>query len=216
MNKKGFTLVELSIVLVIIGLLVGGVLVGQSLIDSAKINSMIRQIQQFDIAQGVFYQKFKQLPGDSTLFTPQGDGDRKIAPIGMPSATESAAFFNHLVQGVGFKLEKPVAAGAAGVEVAKNSDGADSSGKRVYLTLASVELALDEPLAQGLIPAGWVIDSNMLGLGSHYVYTVQDAVTPYADPYSPQTSYTLDKKIDRKSTRLNSSHSTLSRMPSSA
>ena len=183
MNKRGFTLIELSIVLVIIGLLVGGILVGQSLIDSAKINSMIRQVQQVDIAQGVFYQKFKQLPGDSILFTPSGNVDRKIAAVGMPSATESAAFFNHLVQGTGFKLEKPIAAGAAGVEVVKNSDGADSSGKRVYLTLANVELAFDEPVAQGLIPAGWVIDSNMLGLGNHYII------------YSSECCYTLCRPI---------------------
>ena len=50
MKKSGFTLVELSIVLVIIGLLIGGILVGQSLIESAKMNSFVRQVQQIDIA----------------------------------------------------------------------------------------------------------------------------------------------------------------------
>ena len=35
-NQAGFTLIELSIVLVIIGLIVGGVLVGQDLIAAAQ------------------------------------------------------------------------------------------------------------------------------------------------------------------------------------
>ena len=39
LSHKGFTLVELSIVLVILGLLVGGVLTGQSLIRAAELRS---------------------------------------------------------------------------------------------------------------------------------------------------------------------------------
>jgi len=38
-NQKGFTLVEIAIVLVIIGLLLGGVLKGQEIINSSKIKS---------------------------------------------------------------------------------------------------------------------------------------------------------------------------------
>ena len=63
--KNGFTLVELSIVLVIIGLLVGGILVGQSLIESAQIKAQVRQFQQYDIALQNFYQKFRHIPGDA-------------------------------------------------------------------------------------------------------------------------------------------------------
>lgn len=64
--KKGFTLVELSIVLVIIGLLIGGILVGQSLIDSSKLQALIKKLQQYDIAGQSFETKYKgQVPGDT-------------------------------------------------------------------------------------------------------------------------------------------------------
>jgi prepilin-type N-terminal cleavage/methylation domain-containing protein len=66
--KHGFTLVELSIVLVIIGLLISAILVGQSLIESSQNNNFIRQIQGYDIAVSAFQQKFKGLPGDSSKF----------------------------------------------------------------------------------------------------------------------------------------------------
>ena len=39
--RAAFTLVELSIVLVILGLLVGGVLTGQSLIHAAQLNKQM-------------------------------------------------------------------------------------------------------------------------------------------------------------------------------
>ncbi|HIP82225.1 MAG TPA: prepilin-type N-terminal cleavage/methylation domain-containing protein, partial [Desulfocapsa sulfexigens] len=39
-NNKGFTLIEIAIVLVIIGLLIGGALKGQALIQSAKVKNV--------------------------------------------------------------------------------------------------------------------------------------------------------------------------------
>ena len=42
-NHKGFTLVEVAIVMVIIGLLIGGVLKGQAMIQNAKVKRVVKQ-----------------------------------------------------------------------------------------------------------------------------------------------------------------------------
>jgi prepilin-type N-terminal cleavage/methylation domain-containing protein len=66
--RNGFTLVELSIVLVIIGLLIGGILAAQSMIETTKVGAFVRQIGQFDAAVSNFQTKYNQLPGDNNLF----------------------------------------------------------------------------------------------------------------------------------------------------
>lgn len=60
----GFTLIELSVVLVIIGLVAGGILIGRELTNSAQIRSTISQKQKFDSAVNAFKIKYGQLPGD--------------------------------------------------------------------------------------------------------------------------------------------------------
>lgn len=65
-SKRGFTLIELSIVLVIIGLIIGGVLVGRDLIDAAKVRSQLSQIEEFTAATGTFKLKYNAFPGDLT------------------------------------------------------------------------------------------------------------------------------------------------------
>jgi len=60
----GFTLIELSIVLVIIGLIVGGILVGQDLIRAAGVRAQITQIEKYHTAVNTFYGKYGYLPGD--------------------------------------------------------------------------------------------------------------------------------------------------------
>ncbi len=60
----GFTLIELSIVLVIIGLIIGGVLVGRDLIRAAAVRGTITQVEKYNTAVNAFRIKYNALPGD--------------------------------------------------------------------------------------------------------------------------------------------------------
>ncbi len=61
---SAFTLIELSIVLVIIGLKVGGVLVGRDLINASYVRAQITQIEKYNQAVNTFRDKYSELPGD--------------------------------------------------------------------------------------------------------------------------------------------------------
>jgi prepilin-type N-terminal cleavage/methylation domain-containing protein len=67
MHKKtesGFTLVELSIVLVIIGLIIGGVLTGRQIILNARITNAVNGIQAYQAQFQTYQQNNGALPGD--------------------------------------------------------------------------------------------------------------------------------------------------------
>lgn len=64
MHRAAFSLVELSIVLVILGLLVGGILAGQSLIRAAEVRAYGAFADQTRTATMAFRDKYFGLPGD--------------------------------------------------------------------------------------------------------------------------------------------------------
>lgn len=117
---RGFSLVELSIVLVILGLLTGGVLTGQSLIRAAELRSITVSYERYVTAALSFRTRYMELPGDlsnATRFwtaeascpgdytspssgsaTCNGNGDGRISSIvpALEDFSERYRFWQHL------------------------------------------------------------------------------------------------------------------------
>lgn len=76
-TQRGFTLIEISVVLVIIGLMAGGLLKSQKMIEETRFKNFKNQITDFSAAVYAFQNQFRYLPGDfprasSTFTAPAG------------------------------------------------------------------------------------------------------------------------------------------------
>lgn len=119
MRQSGFSLVELSIVLVILGLLVGGILGGQSLIRAAELRSVTEGINTYKTAVNLFRDRYFATPGDMTNATDfwgeadptpatcattigtgtetcNGDGDGQIEELASSVSNEMFRFWQQL------------------------------------------------------------------------------------------------------------------------
>lgn len=106
-KKSGFTLIELSVVLVVIGLIIGGILVGKNLIETANIRAQTSQIHNIEAQTTTFQLKYNCLPGDcpnaTSLFGTSfgtstinnGDGDGNIRSIYTYSTSYTAGECTH-------------------------------------------------------------------------------------------------------------------------
>jgi prepilin-type N-terminal cleavage/methylation domain-containing protein len=114
--KRGFTLLEMSIVLVVIGLLVGGIMLGRSILTTSRLQTVITDADNYTTAIGNFKQQYQGLPGDlvnatsfwgtdstscpsggGTTGTCNGNGDGQIGGIsGSGNEFESFRFWQHL------------------------------------------------------------------------------------------------------------------------
>lgn len=103
-EEKGFTLVELAVVMIIIGLLIGGILKGQEMIANAQITSTVAQAKAIDAASSTFRDQYDAFPGDMVNATARlagcaapcvnGNGNSKLGgAVGTVPAAETLAFF---------------------------------------------------------------------------------------------------------------------------
>lgn len=185
-RKIAFSLIELSVVLIIIGLLTTGVLAGSKLIKSTKKQSILKEIEKFKTAVNSFFITYSALPGDFSEAanfwggTTNGNGNGQIVPA------EASKIMEHLINAelVGgdttshnYKINKDL-----GITILYNTcDGTGSCVTSILENRYYIDLYNKNTTSS--------TSSYFVGLTSGGGYISRVAITP-------EESYYIDRKLD--------------------
>ena len=186
MNKRNqaFSLVELSIVIIILGLLVASVTVGKDLIQAAQLRGLISQIHGFETQTSTFKLKYDALPGDISNADKRGLGsnngdDDGVLEDGTADTTPDTAnyelvyFWEHL-NNAGF------------------ADGAydgDSTNGVIGETFPKAKHG------GGIVVYG-VSGVNYYHIGIEDSTTGSPSTLSFADSLVPEDAFSIDNKLD--------------------
>ena len=162
-KKSAFSLIELSIVLIIIGLLIAGVTGGASLIKSSELRAAISEARGYAVAVNGFFAQYNALPGDYTVAIagssyagPTNGGNSKIqytasdtvnSTGGAAYSSESVVAWNQLI----------------------NTGTIDSTLSLTYTAITTAQLVGTHMPASKIKFAGWHFDyRNKVGAENDY------------------------------------------------
>lgn len=204
---RAFSLVELSIVLVILGLLTGGILAGQSLIRASELRSITTEYNQYVSATQTFRNKYMALPGDmrnaidfwqaahntpATCATTvgvgtqtcNGDGNGQISnPTG---SNERFRFWQHLANA---GLISGTYSGVAGSAGPIDHNGINTPSSRLNRAVWGASFA---SIAEDAATRFVVADANYMHLGA----TSNGNTRPRGAIIKPEEAWGIDTKID--------------------
>ncbi len=196
-KQSGFTLVELSIVMVIMGILVAAVVGGRVLYESAQTKAVLAEIENYKIAVNNFTLQYGALPGDinkATSFWPEAntkDGNNN----GKIERSEYFTLWQHL------SLSKMIAGNFTGKEN-KTILGENVPASRYYS--GGYYIAWKDK------PGNWQDNSQRYFAGNYIIFGSVDSdetkiqnnninnaedILNYG-VLKPETAYDIDMKLD--------------------
>lgn len=183
--KHGFSLIELSIVLVILGLLTGGIFAGQSLVNAAKMRSQLKDFSDVASAHHAFRDKYACIPGDcrdvASYFPTiaNGNGDGRVDCWPASGTNECATYMQSLES-----------AGVLAVRRSATLTGDEYRAGKVENSVSYVHYQ-DRYAGGGYSPA------TLLGSGAAWINFVSFN-SPWANgpALTPQEAWNFDGKVD--------------------
>jgi prepilin-type N-terminal cleavage/methylation domain-containing protein len=194
-TKDGFTLLELSIVLVIIGLIAGGITVGADMIRAAELRAVITEHERYLSAVHTFRDKYFALPGDmpnASAFWGETDANPATCLATASTGTETCdgdgngrVDYNTGVEW--FPFWKQLA----------NAGLIEGSYTNIGVSTWNVSIGTNVPESK-ITTAGWEVyyawyDAS---LGNIMYFGRSDGTYAAAPVLRPEEAWSIDKKID--------------------
>jgi len=208
--RAGFTLVELSIVLVILGLIVGGIMAGQNLLRAAEMRSIATEFSRYSSAINNFRSQYRAIPGDmvnatdywgdnpatggcadaavtdGTPGTCNGNGNGIIDLNAAGQTSEAFQFWNQLALAGLIEGQFSGFAGSGGIAHTTESNAPKSKAQNAYwgaYTLSNYT---------GTWPNSYTYDyANFFFFGA-----LQSNTWPLTATLTPKEAWNIDLKLD--------------------
>lgn len=185
--QRGFSLVEISLVLVILGLLVGGVLGGQSLIKASQLRAQMKDFALISSMHHAFRDKYLCIPGDCrnvSTFQPSiadGNGDSRVDCWPATGTNECATYM--------LTME---AEGMLEPRRAQISSAPEYRGGRVNSSVTAAYIHYGDRY-----PGGGYTPANLFGFGSAWIHFMAFN-SPFANgpALRPEDAWNFDIKTD--------------------
>lgn len=201
---SGFTLIELSIVLVIIGLIVGGILMGREMIEAAQIRQQIGQLTEYQQGYNAFKNKYNRLPGDLSNNARSSFGLNTVNATGLPNT--QCGNENGMIDSVWWVGQETASTYCEPLAIFADLSSASLVPDKVATTTynASVDMGVNAPAMKFQPQAGLIMLSyqgfmgifmgmSLSGITSnmHWVYQHYSSKV-----FVPQQAFVIDTKLD--------------------